>query len=341
MKILTVVIPTYNVEKYLERCLDSLTYDESILDDLEILVVNDGSKDNSLSIAKKYEKMYSNCIKVIDKENGGHGSTINAGLKVATGKYFRVVDSDDWVNIDDFPMFVKELKKLNADLVITDYRRELIYSGESILFPYTDKIEFDKLYNIEEFDLSSMGNEYFTMATSTYKTEKLRTAKLVLDEHTFYVDMEYNLLAFPQIETFIRLNYDIYRYYIGRPDQSVNINSMIKNRAHHEKVLKRLIEFYSNTKLSNNKKQYVEKVLILLSRTHYIIYCKSTLPSRKILNEIREFDNYMKEKSPKLYNATNKYKFIRFHRKTNFIFAQSNRRIIARIIEKYSSEEEK
>ena len=109
--------------------------------------------------------MYSNCIKVIDKENGGHGSTINAGLKVATGKYFRVVDSDDWVNIDDFPMFVKELKKINADLVITDYRRELIYSGESILVPYTDKIEFDKLYNIEEFDLSSIGAEYFTMAT--------------------------------------------------------------------------------------------------------------------------------------------------------------------------------
>ena len=93
MKILSIVVPTYNVEKYLERCIDSLVYDEKVLNDLEILIVNDGSKDNSLQIAKKYEKQYPNTIKVIDKENGGHGSTINAGLKVATGKYFRVIDS--------------------------------------------------------------------------------------------------------------------------------------------------------------------------------------------------------------------------------------------------------
>ena len=109
-KILSVVVPTYNVKNYLDRCLLSLTADEHTLRDLDIIIVNDGSLDSSLEIAKRYEKKYSESITVIDKENGGHGSTINTGLKYAIGKYFRVLDSDDWVNTLDFKPFIKDLK---------------------------------------------------------------------------------------------------------------------------------------------------------------------------------------------------------------------------------------
>jgi len=144
-KLLTITIPTYNVENYLGRCLDSLTYDESILDDLDIIVVNDGSKDNSLKVAKEYEKKYS-CIRVIDKENGGHGSTINVGIKLAKGKYFRVIDSDDWVNIDEFKEYINTLKKLDQDIILTDFSREFIYNSKQVISKYK-ALEYNKEYN--------------------------------------------------------------------------------------------------------------------------------------------------------------------------------------------------
>ena len=120
-KILSVVIPTYNMEKYLEKCLNSFIYNEGA-DELEVLIVNDGSKDNSVNIAKEFEKKYPNIFKVIDKENGGHGSTINAGLKVASGKYFKVVDADDWVETDELKKLIREkpFTKIAEEYEVTD-----------------------------------------------------------------------------------------------------------------------------------------------------------------------------------------------------------------------------
>ena len=122
MKVLTVLVPTYNVEKYLRRCLDSLLLPE-VLEEIEVLVVNDGSKDGSADIARAYEKKYPQTVVFVDKENGGHGSTINVGIEKAQGTYFKVLDSDDWVNIGDFIEFVKRLKEETADAVICDYRK--------------------------------------------------------------------------------------------------------------------------------------------------------------------------------------------------------------------------
>ena len=109
MKILSIAIPVYNTEKYIKRCMDSILLKE-IIDDIEIILVNDGSKDNSINIMNEYKDSYPQSVVVIDKENGGHGSTINAALTVASGKYFRVLDSDDWFDSIDFITFVKNLK---------------------------------------------------------------------------------------------------------------------------------------------------------------------------------------------------------------------------------------
>lgn len=335
-KILTIVIPTYNVEKYLERCLLSLVYEEKILDKLEILVVNDGSTDNSLKIAKSYEKKYPDTIRVIDKENGGHGSTINVGLKEAKGKYFRVIDSDDWVNVDDFSRYFNQLCELDVDVVLTNYSRELIYSGETVLFKYNSAIEYNKIYDLNNFDFSLFKYDYFFMATTTFKTDKLKKSNILLDEKTFYVDMEFIILPLPEINNFIYLDYDIYRYFIGRNDQSININSLIKRRKDHEKVLKRLVEFLSSDKLSSNKKKYVSNILVQMVNTHYIIYCKSQLPNKEALKEIRSFDKYLKEINPELYNySSSLYSYIRWNRRTNFLFAQLGKNIFSRLIDFY------
>lgn len=334
MKTLSIVIPTYNVEKYLERCLDTLVFDEKIQKDIELIIVNDGSKDNSLKIARQYEKKYKDSIVVIDKENGGHGSTINAGLKVATGKYFRVIDSDDWVNIDDFSKYVNDLKKLDEDIVLTNYSRELLYTGESIKFKYKN-LEYNKKYDLNKFNYSLLGLDYFFMATSTFKTEKLRKSGLILDEKTFYVDMEFILLPFLEMEDMIYLNYDIYRYFIGRPDQSINIQSYVRNRSHHEKVLKRLLEFYLNIPKSNKRKNYIFEIISQMLNSHYIIYCKAKLNSKKDINEIRIFDKYLKSNYPEFYNDIRlKHRFIKWNQKTNFIFSQCNNNLLSKLADK-------
>lgn len=339
MKILSIVIPTYNVEKYLRRCLDSLVYDESVLEDIELLVVNDGSKDNSLEIAKEYEKKYPKTIKVIDKENGGHGSTINAGLKVAKGEYFRVIDSDDWVNIDEFADYVRELKKCKADIVLTNYNKEMLYSGEIQTIGYKN-LEYNKQYDLNNFDYSILEDAYFYMATSTIKTEKLRKAKLHLDEKTFYVDMEYILLPFLEMNSMIYLDYNIYRYFIGRVEQSVNIQSFVKNRAHHEKVVRRILEFYKSINENEPKREYIRKIILQLLNTHYIIYCKARLNSKNDLNEIRNFDKFLHDNYLDLYEDLRKeQRYIKWNQKTNFRYAQSKNNLLSKICEKLDNRE--
>ena len=111
MKVLSIVVPIYNVEKYLKRCLDSICVSE-VLSDIEVILVNDGSKDNSIKIMKEYEKKYPNTIILIDKENGGHGSAVNAGIEHASGLYFKVVDSDDWVSQSAYMQILNRLKEL-------------------------------------------------------------------------------------------------------------------------------------------------------------------------------------------------------------------------------------
>ena len=207
MKLLTVIVPVYNTEKYIKRCLDSLD-NEEVNDLLEVLIVSDGSKDNAINIAKEYEKRLPDTFKIIEKENGGHGSTINKGLELATGKYFRVLDSDDWVDNNDFVTFVKKLKELDVDLVVTDYRKEFVYEGKSEKLVYKD-LEPNKKYDFDTFDLKLLNGEYFVMATSTYKTEVLRKSNLKLMEKTFYVDMQYNVVPIPMVNDFIYLYYQL------------------------------------------------------------------------------------------------------------------------------------
>lgn len=329
-KILSIVIPTYNVEKYLDRCIISLVHDKEALEKIELIIVNDGSRDNSLAIAKRYEQQYPDSIIAVDKENGGHGSTINAGLKLATGKYFRVIDSDDWVNIDDFGKYVQRLESVDTDIVLTNYSREMVYDGTKVLCKYKG-LEYDHLYNLNKMDLKLLGDDYLYMATSTIKTQKLRDAGLVLDEHTFYVDMEYNIFPIAHLSTFVYMDFDIYRYWIGRPQQSIDAKSVYRNRAHHEKVLKRLVEFYTAEKLSANKEAYVKKIIVLMLNTHYFIYCSQRV-SRQDVREIRSFDAWLKNMNHELYGSvSDKFPYIAAYRKTGFFFTHFGHAIFKRI----------
>ena len=318
MKLLTIVVPVYNTEKYIKRCLDSLDNNE-INSKIEVLIISDGSKDKSIEIAKQFSKRIPDTFKIIEKENGGHGSTINKGLELATGKYFRVLDSDDWFDSKKFVKFVEELENQDVDLVVTDYCKEFIYDGNSQKLVYNN-LEPYKKYYFDNFDLSILNGEYFVMATSTYRTEVLRKSNLKLMEKTFYVDMQYNVVPITEVNSFVYLNLDIYRYFIGRKDQSVNTASFVKNHQNHDKVVKYLIEYYieNNEKMSKNKKIYIKMIIKYILFTHYSIYCIYFKNKRNGYKYAKEFDKYLKEKSLELYNESN-ISFIKIYRKFKFL----------------------
>ncbi len=333
MKILSIAVPVYNTEKYLRRCVDSMLV-EGILQDIEIILVNDGSKDGSINIMNEYKNKYPETVVVIDKENGGHGSTINAALKVATGKYFRVLDSDDWFDSYNFEIFINKLKDEDADLVITNYRKEFIYSGASVEVNW-QSLEEDKLYDFNTFDLNVLDKEYFVMANSTYKLEVLKKSKLELMEKTFYVDMQYNVMPIICLKNFKFWKLDIYRYFIGRPEQSMNLQNFVKNRKNHEKVMRFLIEYYmeNKDKYSDNQREYVKQILYYMLTTHYYIYCVYAEKDKKqMYNEIKEWDKYLKQRDQELYTMMNDIGQIRFNRKTKFIGVRISSKNTSKIV---------
>lgn len=318
-KTLSIVVPVYNVEKYLKRCLDSILF-EDVLDSIEVIAVNDGSKDSSLSILKSYEEKYPKNFILVDKENGGHGSTVNAGLEIAQGKYFKVLDSDDWFNPVDFELFLKEIKNIEVDLIVTNHRQDNIYTGESSLYQYTGLIPRKK-YLFDKFNLEDLHGDYFIMQHSFYKTEILRKSGLKLLEKSFYVDMQFNTVPIREVHSFMFLPYDIYRYFIGRKDQSVDLKSFVKNKKQHEMVLKWMIEDFNNIKrtLSPNKKKYLKMILRYMTYTHYMIFCTYDDDKFHARKEIRDFDRYLARTDRDLYEASDQYPLIKIHRKSKFM----------------------
>ena len=335
MKILTIAIPVYNTENYIRRCVDSLLVKE-VQKDIEIILVNDGSKDNSINILNEYREKYPETIVVIDKENGGHGSTINTALEKATGKYFRVLDSDDWFDSRDFSIFVKKLKEEDADIVVTNYRKEFVYNGDSEFIEW-QHLKENKLYDFNKFDLDDLDKQYFVMANTTYKTDVIRKSKLRLMEKTFYVDMQFNIVPIKEVKTFKFIDLDVYRYYIGRPDQSMNLQNFVKNRANHEKVMKFLIEYYNENlkEFSENQEKYIKQILYYMLTTHYYIYCYyGKTEKKKLYQEVKKFDKYLKETNKELYSMMNQIGIIRYNRKTKFTFVKINPYLFSKFVNK-------
>ncbi len=256
--LLTVVVPTYNMEALLPRCMESMVA-PSQFGRLEVIVVNDGSTDGSLELARKYERKYPGTVRVIDKENGGHGSCINAGIREATGKYFKVVDADDWLDPVDLTEHMHYLAKVDTDMVVTNYLRSFD-GGRSELVSYAERLE-EKVYELADFyrqvmvDNSSLS--YAHMHAITYRTSLLQDNDIRITEKSFYVDQEY--IAFPQ--KFIRKvsyeNLALYRYYIGRPGQSVAPDVARKRAPDNHKILRNIISLYESLPESSERRPYL------------------------------------------------------------------------------------
>ncbi len=228
MKLISFVIPSYNSQDYLKVAVDSLLIGKS---DVEIIIVNDGSKDQTLVIANAYQKNYPDIIKVIDKENGGHGSTINAGLKIATGQYFKVIDSDDWVDQTSLIKLIEKIKEMNLlnqepDLYITNFVYEHVADNTQYERDYSPNFPQNILFNWEQTKDKFRYSKTLLMHGLVYKTSILRKSKLILPEHTFYVDNIVSNLPLPFVKTIYYMKLPLYRYFIGRADQSVSLKNI-------------------------------------------------------------------------------------------------------------------
>ena len=228
--VLTVTVPVYNTEAYLDKCLGSLVVSKELMDLLEVLVVIDGSKDNSIEIARKYEKNYPNTFRVIDKENGGHGSCCNVGVSEARGKYIHFLDSDDWFD-DQFSSYLLRLQEESADAVFTKSMREKIYENKSILH-YYHNIEYDK-----RFSLESLINIVFTFSLHevSYSVKLFREYHVSFREKAYYDDTLFTVAGFLGINQIAFYDLILYHYLLGRPGQTIDpvvISKHFKDRCY-------------------------------------------------------------------------------------------------------------
>ena len=257
--VLTIAIPSYNVESYIEKCLNSILRASNIKD-IEILVINDGSTDRTAEIVKEYEKNTNGIVRLINKENGGHGSTINRSIAEAKGKYYRLVDGDDWVDDENLSKLVDILKKTDADIVLTKGSYE--YTDTATL---VDIIGYDNLVEGQKYyfdDLIYKGYGFNTygplLTTGNYKLDVLKKANFKISEKRPYVDMEFNSFSLKYVNTLEYYNLDIYRYLIGRRGQTISKEAWKKKYKDHLYVIDNILKMvYDSGEFSECKRKYI------------------------------------------------------------------------------------
>lgn len=307
MKLISFAIPCYNSEEYMRHCIDTILTGK---DEVEIIIINDGSKDNTLKIAKEYEKKYPSIIKAVDKENGGHGSGVNKGLELATGLYYKVVDSDDWVDEQSLQKVLSQIKtfqkeKTEVDLLIANYVYEK--EGEQKVIHYPN-LPQNKVFTWKDIKKFKPG-EYLLMHSVFYRTKFLKSTNIKLPEHTFYVDNIFVYYPLKDVKSMYYVDTDFYRYFIGREDQSVNEQTMIKRIDQQLFVTKTMIEFGSPLKFEAKNKELCTYLLhylsIMMSVSTILLKIDNTKESKAKIKDLWQFlKNYDKELYQKLRHGS-------------------------------------
>lgn len=321
-KLLTISIAAYNVEKYIKQALDSILGDSNIPADLkskiEVLVINDGSTDHTAMYAMRYEEQFPGIVKVINKENGGHGSTINIGIQEASGSYFKVLDGDDWLDGAALAYVIKHLEKAEADMVITDYmkcyknKKCLIESTENSNIVEKKKYIFDEIIN---------KISWLAFHSAIFKTSILKDNRIKVDENCFYVDTELMIYLIPYIQTLEYLKCNLYCYRLGVDGQSVSRKGRKKNMSDEKRVTYSLFSKYQETKqiLSLPKRKYMIRGIA----GHCVWHYKTLLlfkPEKKIKNQIIDFDKKIKSVSNEVYsNMEHQSALVHLMRKSHYL----------------------
>ena len=300
-KTLSISIAAYNVEEFLKNTLDSLVAPE-IMDDIEVLIIDDGSKDNTAAIGKEFVDKYPNSFKVISKPNGGYGSTINAAIDAAPGQYFKTLDGDDWYDTENLVRFVKDLKNMSADLILTPFT--MVYEGTG----EKQVISMERKYQEKNITFEQLPEALYSkikMHSVTYKTSILKENNIRIGEHCFYTDIEYISFPIVYVNDVNFLDYSIYQYRIGLEGQSVSDEGFRKHYKDHLRVVDRILEFYTINKengLSKEKATFLFNILKALINTQYGIFFKLD-NTEQTKHELIAFDTKLKQTNSMLYES--------------------------------------
>ena len=314
IKQLTVAVPAYNTEAYLQKCLDSLV---SIDPRLEIIVVNDGSTDDTEVIARRYADQYPEQVRLINKENGGHGSGINCAVKLASGRYFKVIDADDWIIHENLSPLLDALERTCADAVITGYRTINDATGKVLTYPT------DCRYMGQEVGVSQLMEVYEEISSCCsfhgllYRTEFYRACGFQLSEGIFYEDQEYATLPFVHVETVLILPLFFYEYRIGNSGQSVAFHNQVKRIGHIETVIRRMLEYReANSPLRPDREEYYLRKLCVVAVSYFAVALVKDTDRRRGKANAEYFHVWLKEHEPLLQKRIDKkYRtLVWFHR---------------------------
>lgn len=306
MKLLSVAIPCYNSEQYMRKCIESLLVGG---EDVEILIVDDGSvKDRTAEIADEYATNYPTIVKAIHKENGGHGSAVNAGIANATGLYFKVVDSDDWVREDAYLQILDKLKELTGgsevlDMLISNFVYEKEGERRKKVMNYRHILPRGEMFTWADCHHFMKGH-YILMHSVIFRTKLLKDCGMQLPEHTFYVDNLYVFEPLPYVRNMYYLDVNFYRYYIGREDQSVHESVMIGRIDQQLRVNRMMIDYLSEHKaeIIKNKRmyQYMRNYLEIIMAVSSVLLIRSG--TEEHLEMKKALWQYLKNKDKRLYS---------------------------------------
>ena len=301
MKYISFAITCYYSQDYMAHAIESILPGG---DEVEIIIVNDGSKDKTSQIAHEYMDKYPDIIKVIDKENGGHGDAVNAGLANASGKYFKVVDSDDWVDeeaLHKILMLMRHLEEDNEqiDMLISNYVYEKVGVTHKKCIHYRNVLPQDEVFRWDDIGHFRL-DQYILMHSVIYRTDMLKLSQMRLPKHTFYVDNIYVYYPLPHVRKIYYLDVDFYRYFIGREDQSVNEKVMIARVDQQIFVTKTMIDMYQLKKVTSKKlRQYMINYLAIMMTVSSILLIRSK--EKENLEKKKELWLYLKKRDMKTY----------------------------------------
>ena len=290
----------------MRHCIDNLV---AAGEDVEVIIVNDGSKDDTGKIADEYEKKYPTIVKAIQKENGGHGSGVMAGIRNATGMFFKVVDSDDWIETKDVLDMLDLIKRheaqeANVDLYITNYVYEHAADNSQYVMHYRKCLPPEEIFTWEKMKRVKL-ETVFLMHSLMYRTSKLRESKMDLPNHTFYVDDIYAYQPLPYMKKIFYHDIDLYHYFIGRADQSVNYGTMCKRYEQQMRVFKIMFTAYTYDEIikqPKHLKKYMFKWLMTICGITIMTIVGTKEDKKTRWKVFHEYFDELKGLDKKLYN---------------------------------------
>ncbi len=305
-KVLSISVAAYNVEAFIEKCLNSFI-DSNVIEDIEVIVTDDGSKDSTAEIVSRYTEKYKDSVILVRQENAGPGSTVNSGIAHASGKYFRMVDGDDWVNSSDFAALINKLKTIDADAVLCNH--VLVDNNTYEEVPQIiEGVDNDRV--VKFADIANVINP--SMHNLIVKTEIMK--KYVKLFNCFYTDMQYLIFPTGYIDTVVYFNLNIYMYRVSLGTQSMSAASLQKNISMHDSVLFSLTEFYEKYKtgigFNRAVADYMIRLIVRMAGCQLGTYL-SFKSSKQKRNELYNFFNRLEKSSSEIYNVFSELKTVR------------------------------